>query len=243
MDVGEWMDDADEDREAAPVSRRALLGGSFVLAASGLLLPAWQEDAVAGERPVRRVQDRAERRRMQRNRRDTRHDERRDHASPGRGLFRYAALQISNVSPVVPVSTTFFIRPKLLGLDNWGPWEAQRTVSLGIGNCCEVTYRFAPERYRVGALLRGIVVTGDVFVDVRNLAFGFPQARVTQGPNLDPVNNRLGDDVIAEQSFAAGGEKVGFLPTPTPNVKAARTVDLFRYGDSEDDIEFGASFS
>ena len=112
------------------VNRRRLLetAGGFALAASGLLVPAWREEAAAGEKPVQRIQDRTEQRNRkqrnerQRNRRDhgdkkkqDRRDERRDGdqepvLDPPQGFFDnegvldIAFIFLNNNSNPIPVT-------------------------------------------------------------------------------------------------------------------------------------------
>jgi hypothetical protein len=140
----------DDDRfpvlgEITRVHRRRLLEnatGGVVLAASGLFVPAWLEEAAAGEKPVRRVQDGAEQRRRkqrnehQRNRRDRgdkqkhdRRDERRDGdqepvLNPPQGFFDneglldIAFIFLNNNSKPIPV-TCFSYKWNTLDVIRW----------------------------------------------------------------------------------------------------------------------------
>ena len=82
-------------------SRRGLLGaaaGGFALAAGGLVVPAWLEEAAAGEKPVRRVQDRTgQRNRKQRNHKQSsdKNDKNKEkNDRDGQGLLRNFALTV-----------------------------------------------------------------------------------------------------------------------------------------------------
>ena len=99
---GQWeeqRDAAGSETDPRPSSRRRLLGGAaggLVLAASGLFVPEWLEEAEADNLPVRRVQQRKEQKRRKRG-----HDHRGRRRAEGkkRGnveLYRDVAIYVYN---------------------------------------------------------------------------------------------------------------------------------------------------
>lgn len=226
MSNGAQVNREDEDgtleRERAAEStwsRRTLLGaaaGGFALAASGLFLPDWLPEAEAREGAYggvlggrhgknRRGRDQRKRRTHGAKNKNNRNDGKRDNLKG----WRNTALTVENTGgdpQFEKISVTFFFRAKL-DADFYGPpVRATDTIELGIGE----KYRFANDRFRVCALVQHHALTkGDLYVDVRNIAFWFPRGSVTQGKNLDPPNFQVGDYVLTEQNFGVG-DKPGF---------------------------------
>lgn len=246
--------------EADPVepqagSRRALLGGaagSFALAASGLLLPTTGEDAAArGRKHGKNPQGRHRRT----------HGDKKDRAQQreGRGskpLFRDTALTLNILDGQVDYfhfSATFYYRVLSGGLDDYnGPW-----INSGVtwpANERHLDYRFAPERFRVGALLSaqiGGYRAPDLFVDVRNIAFAAPRVAAYSGENLDPESGKLGEAVIRERDadliwIPFQGTKprvIGMEYTLRNTPEDRATGSLIRNLDSDDFIEFQLSLA
>ena len=233
------MDDAFLDemvsdlRTDALVTRRAWIAASsgLLVAAGGLFLPEWLQDADAREGAYggrlggrhgknRRGVDHAKRR----DRKDRSRDRDRDRGkAPGRGLFRNTALTVeSNCCTGSAVNCTFYYRTKT-GLDDYGSPIKALTVSVGKGE----KYRFAPDHFRVAAMIEHSVFDGyKYYADVRNIAFDYPKGLITRGPNLDPPHNQFGDSWLEERTFDQGSNATVGL------------VELERYKDSDDFIEF-----
>ena len=224
MSNGAQCEREDEDSAREPAlkpgstrSRRALLGGAaggFALAASGLFLPARLEEAraregaydgVLGGRHGKNRRGRDQRQRRTHGDKKDKNNAKRDNL---RG-WRNTALTVENTGgdpQFEKISVTFFFRAKL-DEDFYGPpVRATDPIELEIGQ----HYRFANDRFRVCALIQHHALTkGDLYVDVRNIAFWFPRGSVTQGKNLDPPNFSVGDYVLTERNFGVN-EKAEF---------------------------------
>jgi hypothetical protein len=218
--------------------------GGFVLTASGLFLPSDHEDATAREGVYggqlggrhgrnRRGVDKGKRR--DRGERGNGKDgDKRNEKAPGAGLgpFRDTAITVINRTTFdlnLEADATFYYRVKT-GLDNYGlPIEdGRRTISR-----IDVQHRYAPERFRVGVLVRPVGSDHAVYADVRNLAFDFPKGFVTYGANLNPPNGQFGQTAIAEQPLPYLGDWSADLPWNDFN-----RVFLRRLPDSKEHIEF-----
>lgn len=239
---------AQETTRVTSTSRRRLLGAatsSFALAASGLFLPQWLDNAEARDdnKGDRRGKDN-KRRNKQRHRGDKQDDIEENESTPpqGHGPFRAAALTVVQ-SPFrsLQYSYTFYYRVKT-GLDEYGPWIESSTVTPDRTD----SFRYAPDRYRIGVLLRGHVEDGDLpqqaFIDIRNLSFGYPQGSASAGAGLNPTQNTLGSQVIGERGFAQPSDWFGDNSPAVGRwhwaVNREITLVLKRLHDSDNFIEF-----
>lgn len=171
---------------AAGLRRRALLAavaGRFALAASGLFLP-FAEDAAAGE------DVNGETRRGKHRKRHRTKERRRS------GGFRDSALTVANASEAI-LLCTYCVRTKL-GLDDYALPDYVLEKSLDPGT----SFRFDPEQFRVGVLIRQVDPGTDLYADVRNVSYWYPRGGVTTGSNLEPHNDVFGNAFIAEQNYA-----------------------------------------
>lgn len=231
---------------------RAAAGG-FVLTASGLFLPAddeaaAREGAYGGELGGRRGKDRRgldKRKRRDHNHKKGKKDDDRGAPPQSHGPFRTAAMTVEgNWTDRQRWTFTFFYRVKT-GLDPYGPWLLAHSANPAD----DALYRYAPDRYRVGVLLAADTWAGpgpnQAFVDVRNMSFTYPLGSASFGAGLDPVQNKLGAQLIAERDFAQpsdwfgdGSAAVGKWGLwPGPHASNA-TIVLKRHNDSDGAIEF-----
>lgn len=209
-----------DSAEGGDVGRRDLVrmaAGGFVLAASGLLLPA-----VAGETTAR-GRDKRKRRRRRKNK------------GPRGVPFRSTALTIRTVSR----SGTYTFKAEWYTKSDFGdtyfPWSDQRAAN-------PVYERFAENETwtpRVGVLITATGPGGrgpDLFVDVFNERIGFPQGAAYYGSSLDPFNEVLGTELIREQSFLINESHQGSFVLVGGAARA--TCTLKRLSDSNNFIEF-----
>ena len=236
-----------EEMDNQCLGRRGVLraaAGGFVLVASGLFVPADDEaearDGVYGGRlggrhgTNRRGVDKARRRKRARRRDDRRDDEKREATAPGAGLgpFRDTAIKVTNHTLFdlnLALDATFYFRVKT-GIDSYDlPTEHERRSISRV----DVTSRYAPERFRVGVLVRPAGSDHSVYADVRNLAFDFPRGFVTQGTNLNPPGGQFGQTIITEQPFLVTEDVSASLPW-----QDIKKVTLARTPDSADHVEF-----
>jgi hypothetical protein len=220
-------------------SRRALLGeaaGGFALAASGLFLPTRLEEAeardgaydgVLGGRHGKNRRGRDQRKRRTHGEKKDKNNGKRDNLKG----WRNTALTVENTGgdpQFEKISVTFFFRAKL-DEDFYGPpVRATDAIEMEIGQ----QYRFANDRFRVCALIQHHALTkGDLYVDVRNIAFWFPRGSVTQGKNLDPPNFQVGDYVLTERNFGVN-EKAEFRTEACDGVCWQVPFDLTRTADT-----------
>ena len=187
----EWDETAVDALEAAPGgSRRRLLAGAggLVLAASGLFLPEWLEEAEArkgtlgGANGGRRGKDHRGRHRK-RSHGDNKDKKIKDIPLP----FRRSALTVGVTFYDQPIYCSFFSARNQAG-DNYAPfqWVEDHTIyPLD-------KYRFDSGEMRAGVLIREFFNGQDVFCDVRNMRTWFPRGRVTAGDNLDPAKGKFG---------------------------------------------------
>lgn len=205
----EWDDTAADTPEEPTMSRRLLLGGAasgLVLAASGLVLPAWLEEtearegALDGAKGGRRGNDRRgrHRKRSHGDKKDNRKVQ--DLPLP----FRNSALTVVN-DLAEPLPCTFFAARNKAG-DDYDPFYKVGDQTINDDNN-DHEYRFDPQEMRAGVLIRKLNDGKDVFCDVRNLRLGYPRGGVTTGVNLDPANGNVGTAYIPEQSFSEEEEK------------------------------------
>lgn len=234
-------------------TRRSLLRsavGGFALAASGLFLPTGLDDvearkgALDGDKGGRRGNDNKGRHKK-RNHGDKKENDRNESKPPqGTGPFRSVALTINQSgNRAVQWDFTFFYRQKT-GLDEYGPWiESSTTVTPGAAQ----THRYAPDRYRVGVLIKGHHFSAGLmpeqsFVDVRNVSFGYPLGSIYTGTDLNPVQNKIGSPIVAERDFAQprdwfGNHEAGSAFWDTA-ARSSILLFLRRVNDSDDCIEF-----
>jgi hypothetical protein len=236
-----WDEGQTGGAEAGDLGRRDLVrigAGGFVLAASGLLLPA-----VAGEPAARAGAlsgDLGGRR--GKNRRGRHKRKRRDHGNDkgkngGGGLFRSTALSIRTSAPAefnLTFSAVFYYRTKT-GLDEYGPWQVARDADPAFD-------RYAADRFRVGVLLKAHWPQApgtDLFIDVRNRSFDYPRGAAYSGYGLDPTL-AFPLPLIAEQNFGQGDNPSGSYIISTDPPFPARFADctLKRTNDSSNYIEF-----
>jgi hypothetical protein len=227
--MDEYPIEATDDRGLS--RRRVLRGatGGVVLADSGLLLPYWLEDEAEAREgayggklggrhgPNRRGRDKHKRR----DRGDKKANGGRDGAPPkGNGPFRATALTVINRRSQA-LDCTFFFRIKT-GLDDYDLPTANGQRSLAP----QESFRYDPDRYRVGVLVKQVFGTDDIYADVRNVSVWFPRGGVTKGSQLDPPNGKFGSAFIDEQMFVQteAHDKSG--------------ITLWRKVDSENRIEW-----
>lgn len=241
---------AEEPDPAGLSTRRGLLGsaaGGFALAASGLFLPSTSEDVAAragkrGRKHRRTHGDDKKENRRQRQKREGR---------SSRPLFRDTSLSLDIMdgrTQHFTFSATFYYRVLSGGLDDYnGPWIDSGTSVQGEGRTLK--HRYAPERFRVGVLLRafdGGYRAPDLFVDVRNIAFAAPRVAAYSGVNLDPASGKLGEAVLTERTMELVW--IPFQGTKSRNFgleyelrnspRDLCTGSLYRHLDSDDFIEF-----
>jgi hypothetical protein len=214
--VGEQtMEPARDDLTAqttTETTRRRLLGaasGGFALVASGLLLPRGleqteaREGALGGAKGGRRGKDRKGRHRRRTHGDDKDQGKNRNDAPKGQGLFRASALTVRNFNerpwPPLTLNCTFYYRIKT-GLDEYGPPVASQELTLAPGE----SFRYAPDRFRVGVLIKHNLLSEDIYADVRNKSFWLPTGIVSGGQNLDPPAGKTGNVRIREQGFDFG---------------------------------------
>jgi hypothetical protein len=197
--VQEW------NNEEQPLNRRRLLTGTvggLVLTAGGLLLPDWlleveaREGALGGSKGGRRGKDHKGRNKKRKH--GDKKEKKKDDAPRGAGLFRATSLTVVNKG-VNPLDCSFFYRIKT-GLDDYAGPTANGTRTIQPNE----SYRYNPDRYRVGVLIKQVLGPADIYADVRNVSFFFPRGGVTQGASLDPAASKFGDAFIAEQNFSEG---------------------------------------
>lgn len=206
-------DDMTGDAHERPTaSRRRLLTGTggLALAASGLFLPDWlaeteaREGALGGDKGGRRGNDRKGRDQKRDHRNNRKKNKNKSDAPRGAGpLFRSTALTVVNKGSQ-PLQCTFFYRTKT-GLDDYGAPIANGTRTVNPG----ASYRYDPDRYRVGVLLAQVLGPDDIYADVRNVSFFYPRGGVTTGKSLDPAGGNVGASLIEEANFFEGEEKQG----------------------------------
>jgi hypothetical protein len=232
--------------DGAGLSRRAILGGAvagFALPASGLFLPetgevaAARDGALQGAKGGRRGKDQKGRHRHRTHGGKKDKNKGRNDAPPqNHGPFRATALTVRNSSggggffPPVTLHCTFYYRIKT-GLDDYGLPIAsvERTVAPG------ESFRYAPnpDRYRVGVQIKHVILSDDIYADVRNVSFWFPAGGVTGGQNLDPPAGKVGSTLIREQGFDQGEEHHLVMPR----------LGLERKRDSDTHIEWELTVS
>jgi hypothetical protein len=235
------MDDernAPDTHAAAETTRRRLLRaatGGFALAACGLYVPGLgggadaREGVLGGELGGRHGKDRRgrHRRRTHRDQKDQKDDKNKgkDDRPPGAGAkdhgpFRATALTVVNKISQ-PLNCTFYYRVKT-GLDDYALPTAGVDRTIGPNE----SFRYDPDRYRVGVHIKQTPGWQDVYADVRNVSFWFPRGGVTEGQDLDPHTGKVGSPLIDEQNFVVGEAhgRAGFV--------------LRRKGDSADRIEW-----
>ena len=204
--------------------------GGFALAVSGLFLPAAfdgeadaREGALGGAKGGRHGKDHKgrHRRRTHGDKKDRKDEGRRDGAPPQRKrLFRATALTVINRRSQA-LDCTFYFRVKT-GLDDYALPTAGVDRSIGPNE----SFRYDPDRYRVGVHIKQTPGWQDVYADVRNVSFPFPRGGVTEGQDLDPHTGKVGSPLIDEQNIVVGEAhgRAGFV--------------LRRKGDSADRIEW-----
>jgi hypothetical protein len=242
--LDERLTDETDDRY---LGRRGVLraaAGGFVLAASGLFLPADDETAAREGAHVgtlggrhgqnRRGVDKATRRKRARRRDDRRDDEKREGKAPGAGLgpFRDTAITVTNHTPFdlnLALDATFYFRVKT-GFDSYDLPTAHESRSI---SRIDVTTRYAPDRFRVGVLVRPAGSDHCVYADVRNHAIDFPRGFVTYGTNLNPPAGQFGQTIVTEQPFLLREDVISLLPW-----QDIKKVTLARTPDSANHIEF-----
>ena len=203
----DWDHSAEGAREVPAVGRRRLLlggaAGGVALAASGLFLPAWlaeteaREGALGGTRGGRHGKNHRGRHKQRSHGDKKDKPNGRDDAPGGGAPFRATALTVVNKG-VQPLQCTFFFRVKT-GLDDYALPTANGTQTIAANG----TFRYDPDRYRVGVLIKQIL-PADIYADVRNVSFFYPRGGVTQGSNLDPASGNVGSALIPEQNFSQG---------------------------------------
>lgn len=218
---------------------QAITGGAL-LAASGLVLPAWLEEVEAregsldGAKGGRRRKDRKGRQR-QRTHGDKKDEGKRGQDAPkGQdSAFRAAALTVYNNLSDTSLQCTFYYRIKT-GLDDYSLPVAHSTHTIK----AKESLRYDPNRYRVGVLIKQILGANDLYADVRNLSLWFPQGEVTKGTQLDPPNGIFGADVIPEQGFGDGkylqAENIGLERRKDDSQGAYRIEWLLTVGTDEE---------
>lgn len=139
---------------------------------------------------------------------------------PGRGPFRDSALTVVNKT-AVPLNCTFFFQNRTGG-DSYDPPVADGDHAIEPAG----SLRYAPERFRVGVLVKEVDPDTDLYADVRNVQLWYPRGGVSTGTNLDPATGIVGTPFIPEQNYAQGERR-----------KKAKIV-LNRNHDSSDFIEW-----
>ena len=218
------MDNDQDHREtstATGATRRRLLRaatGGFALAASGLFLPEGPEEADAREGALGGAKGGRHGKDLQGRSRHRSHDDKNHKGQHGHdglptnhGPFRACALTVVNSDqppwPPLTLNCTFYYRIKT-GLDDYGPPIASVERTLAPGE----SFRYAPDRYRVGVLIKHVILSEDVYADVRNISFWLPTGSLSSGPNLDPPAGKTGSIRIREQGFDFGEQIVVTVP-------------------------------
>ncbi len=212
MSQQDALNDAVASAQAAitpGLSRRGVFrtaARGVALAAGGLALPGWLEEAAArdgahgGELGGRRGKDHKGRHKKRS------HGDKKDKGRPGSGApqdhgpFRSTGLTVTNKTNQ-PLQCTFFFRTKT-GLDDYGLPIANGTQTINPNQ----SSRYDTDHYRVGVLVPKVLGPSDLYADVRNVSFFFPRGGVTQGSNLDPHGGNFGGALIPEQNFAENEE-------------------------------------
>ena len=120
------------------------------------------------------------------------------------GPFRASALTVVNTAkapwPPMTLNCTFYYRIKT-GLDDYGPPVASVERTLGTGE----SFRYAPnpDRYRVGVRIKRILLSADVYADVRNVSFWFPTGGVT-GARISTCCRQGGQHVHSRAGLRPG---------------------------------------
>lgn len=212
LHVPAWDEPEADAIEVAPAgSRRLLLAGAggLMLAASALILPDWLEEAEAregaldGARGGRRGKDHRGRNRRKRRTHGDKKD--RDKNTNGndapRGLaappgVRSTAVTVINQSEK-PINCVFYLRTKT-GPDSYGLPIANEMPGLDP----DTSFRYDPDRDRVGVLVTKVDGPYDLFVDMRSTSDASARASVTSGINIEPQRGIFGATQIPEQTFA-----------------------------------------
>ena len=212
LHVPEW-DEAQADAiEVAPAgSRRLILAGAggLMLAASALFLPDWLDEAEAregaldGARGGRRGRDRkghhqkrthGDRKNRNKNENNRGNDAPRGLSSPPGS--RSCALTVVNQSDL-PRNCVFYTRTRT------GPDRYDLPVAHDMpGLDPDTSYRYDPDRERVGVLVTKVDGPFDIYIDVRSAADASARASVTSGMNIEPQRGIFGATQIPEQTFA-----------------------------------------
>ncbi len=217
------------------LGRRSVLGGAvagFVLSAGGLLVPSAADEAAAREGALggalggRHGKDHKgrHRRRSHGDKKGKGKGKGRHEAPPqSHGLFRASALTVVNIDaqpffPPITLNCTFYFRTKT-GLDDYGPPVARVERTLAPGE----SFRYAPDSFRVGVLIKHFITSHDVYADVRNKSFWLPTGGVTSGPDLDPPAGKTGSVLIREQAFDF--DESHFANLPKLSLKRKRDSD------------------
>lgn len=238
-----WDDDLTDAIDERGLGRRGLLrtaAGGFVLAASGLLLPAVageiaaREGALDGALGGRRGPDR--RGRDKRKRRDHGDDKKED-KNP-RGIpFRSTALTIRTKSLAGAYTLAAKYYTKQLFGDTYFPWSYERVANPLLDRLA-INDNWYP---RVGVLVSFQGPSGqlpDLFIDVRNEQIGYPRGAAYYRTPLDPTNGLLGKVLLREQGFFVNESVKGTL---TLDGAAKASCTLKRLPDTDDYIEFELS--
>jgi hypothetical protein len=239
----EWNGIEEEMPESRrPGSRRQLLGGvtgTMALGASGLFLPEWLDEAQAREGALdganggRRGKNHRgrDRKRSHGDKKDMGRDKNngRKGAPPGSSALpgsRSTAVTVINQSNK-PINCVFYLRTKT-GPDSYGLPIANEMPGLDP----YTSYRYDPDRDRVGVLVTKVDGPYDIFVDMRNASGISARASVMAGINIEPQRGIFGTTQIPEQTFAErearekkryvlvrldddslGGQRIEWLPT------------------------------
>lgn len=207
----EWDDTAEDVPEKPTVGSRRLLlrgtAGGLALAASGLFVPDWLEEAEARDGVLGGAKGgRHGKNRRGRHRKRTHGDKKDNHKVQDKVQdkplpFRASALTVVN-DLAEPVPCKFFYAKKKPG-DNYDPFNHGGDQTIKDDD----SYRYDPLEFRVGVLIRELNYGKDIFCDVRNVTYWYPRGGVTTGVNLDPHNGNVGTAYIPEQNFSEGEEK------------------------------------
>ena len=147
---------------------------------------------------------------------------RRNDAPKGHGPFRATALTLVNKISQ-PLNCTFYYRVKT-DLDDYALPTAGVDRIVGPNE----SFRYDPDRYRVGVLIKHFITSHDVYADVRNKSYWLPTGGVTSGPDLDPPAGKTGSVLIREQAFDFNESHFANLPR----------LSLKRKRDSDTHIEW-----
>lgn len=238
MNVGSRMPWPTEEQSAADtpaergVDRRSLLrrtASGLLLAASGLFLPDWLEEAEAragalgGARGGRRGKNhRGRNNHKKRNR--ARNKNKKKHKVKDKPLpFRPTAITVVN-NLGEPLPCHFYVARKKPG-DNFEPFSSTISQTIETGG----SYRYdSLDEWRVGVLIRQLNNGQDIFCDMRNIATWYPRGGVTTGVNLNPPSGNVGAAYIPEANFAQGEEKFAqraILKRLDDDSKGARRIE------------------